>query len=136
MIRIFTSLKKVLMICVLILFGTLSDVMYADTCPDAFGLNPLDPPAGWKLLLPPVLDGQEYEFGAAIHSLNGGYYYGQVICKYQMCPSHFCPAFTIISEKVYEHPNTNAAPWDARSVLGFTLTCLAPNHDPAHCVFS
>jgi hypothetical protein len=113
-----------------------NQISWADTCPPALGLIPQSPPAGWSLLLPPVLEGQRYEFGAAIHSLNGAYYYGQVICKYETCPSHFCPAFALISDKTYDFPNTKTPPWNARSVLAFTFTCLAPDHDPEHCVFS
>jgi hypothetical protein len=125
-------MKKIL----IMLLSVMGSFAQADTCPPAKGLDLMHPPAGWKLLLPPAIEGQRYEFGAAIHSLNGAYYYEQVICKYESCPSHFCPAFALISDKTYQHPNTKAAPWDARSVLGFTFTCISPEHDPAHCVFS
>lgn len=120
-------------LCILSILA--SKIVLADTCPSAKGLDPMSPPAGWKLLLPPILENQKYHFGAAIHSLNGAYYYEQVICKYEACPSHFCPAFALISEKTYEYPNTKAAPWNERSVLGYTFTCISPDHDPTQCVF-
>lgn len=119
----------------LALFCLYHQIAIADTCPIAEGLNPSHPPAGWKLLLPPVLEDQHYFFGAAIHSINGAYYYEHVICKYEACPSTFCPAYALISDKAYQYPNSNASPWNKRSVLAFTFTCVPDDHDPSHCVF-
>lgn len=110
--------------------------VFADTCPLAQGLNPNNPPVGWKLLLPPVLDGQHYFFSAAIHSLNMAYYDKHIICKYAACSTPFCPAFALISDKEYQYPNIKVFPWDAKSVLAFTLTCLPLDRDPLHCDFN
>lgn len=112
------------------------NLCYADTCPDIKGLDPFHPPAGWTLNIPPILEGESYYFNEAIHSLNGSFYYLQVICKYQtFCPSNFCPAFSLLSNKQYVMPKTKSPPWDATSKLGFTLTCRPDDNNPANCVF-
>lgn len=125
-------MKKVVL-CLLFVF--LNTNSFADTCPSIENASPTNPPAGWSVLLQPAMDGQQYYFGAAIHSLSGAYYYGQVICKYEACPNAFCPAYALISNKTYALPNTKAAPWNARSILQFTFTCIPADHDPEHCVF-
>lgn len=127
---------RILFKIIIIIFCFHNQTLFADTCPAAEGLNPSHPPAGWKLLLPPVLEGQHYFFGAAIHSINGAYYYEQVICKYEACPSTFCPAYALISDKTYQKPNSNAYPWNKRSVLAFTFTCIPDDHDPKNCTFN
>jgi|HubBroStandDraft_4_1064222.scaffolds.fasta_scaffold97944_2 hypothetical protein len=111
------------------------NMSYADTCPDIKGLDPLHPPAGWTLNVPPIFEEQAYYFGEAIHSLNGSFYYQQVICKYQACASAFCPAFSLLSNKQYVNPKIKSAPWDVSSRIAFTLTCRPPNNDPTSCVF-
>jgi len=109
--------------------------IYADTCPPIQDFTPTKPPVGWILIMPPILDDPKYYFGSAIHSLNGSFYYQQVICKYEACPSEYCPAFALLSTSTYAYPNTKTPPWDARSRLRFTLTCMPSDHDPSHCIF-
>lgn len=110
-------------------------ISYADTCPDIKGLDPLHPPSGWTLNVPPIFEEQDYYFGEAIHSLNASFYYQQVICKYQACASAFCPAFSLLSNKPYVFPKTKSPPWDAASRIAFTLTCKPENNDPRSCIF-
>lgn len=112
-----------------------STITFADTCPVINGLNLSAPPAGWSVLLDPVVDGEKYRFSSAVHSINGAYYQDQVICKYSSCPNAFCPAFALISDKKYDLPNVKAFPWNERSILAYTFTCTPPDHDPSHCVF-
>jgi hypothetical protein len=126
-------MKKRLIITLIALSVSLSGM--AATCPPADGLNPGQLPAGWSILVAPIIQGQTYHFGKAIHSLNGNFNYQQVICQYQTCPSFGCPAFTIISTGTFQYPESNAAPWDARPVIGSTLVCFPPNHDPSVCIF-
>jgi hypothetical protein len=109
---------------------------YADTCPQIQDFTPTNPPPGWTLIMPPILDDQKYYFGSAIHSLNGSFYYLQVLCKYEACPSDFCPAFALLSNNAYNFPNTKTPPWNQRSRLKSTFTCTPPDHDPSHCVFN
>ncbi len=118
----------------LLIYG-ITSFARADTCPHIEGLDPYHPPSGWTLAMPPVIEGETYDFGLAVHSYNGSFYYKQVLCKYEACPSAFCPAFTLLSAKKYEFPNTNAPPWDAKSSLNFTFTCKPVNHDPTVCSF-
>ncbi len=110
---------------------------FAETCPRIQEINPAMAPNGWTFLIGPqpeiALD--KYQFSCAIHSLNGYVYYGQVICRYDACPSYLCPAFTLISTKTYQEPSNPQSPWDHLSVLRFTLTCMPGDHNPAHCVF-
>ncbi len=113
----------------------LANTSFADTCPDINGLDPLHPPAGWTLNIPPIIEDQDYYFGEAIHSLNGSFYFKQVICKYQVCASAFCPAFSLLSNKQYEFPKTKSPPWDVQSRIAFTFTCRPEDNDPKHCVF-
>jgi len=128
-------MKKILGVWSLILFlaGSLS---WADTCPRIQDLHADHAPQGWTFLIPPSESSLEgYRFSSAIHSLNAYFYYLQVICRYDSCPSMFCPAFTLISNDTYELPNKNSPPWNHRSVLNRTLTCMPADHDPAHCQF-
>lgn len=125
-------LKKLLTLTTLL---CVTNISYADTCPDINGLDPFHPPTGWTLNVPPIIEGQTYYFGEAIHSLNGSFYYQQVICKYQACASAFCPAFSLLSNKQYITPKTKTSPWDALSKIAFTLTCRPTNNDPTSCVF-
>jgi hypothetical protein len=112
----------------------INKVAMADACPPISDLkNPNDPPAGWKILVPPVLTEEDYYFSEAVHSLNGSFYYKQVICKYA-CPMNSC-AFAIISTKTYELPNTKMPPWHYPSTIGATLTCRPPSHQPDICIF-
>ena len=111
------------------------NVAYADTCPPIKNLNPNKPPAGWTLQIPPIIDGQDYYFGETIHSLNGSFYFKQIICKYQACSSAFCPAFSLLSNAQYQQPATSEAPWNAKSKIAATYTCRPVDHDPANCVF-
>jgi hypothetical protein len=113
----------------------LNKIAYADTCPPAEGLNPYNLPIGWSLLLPPVIAGENYYFSEAIHSLNGSFYYKQIICKYAACPTSFCPAFGILSTKAYNLPNTKMPPWHSLSVIAFTFTCRPADHNPTICLF-
>jgi hypothetical protein len=109
----------------------------ADTCPRAQDLNPFLPPAGWSYLIPPFDPSIEgYTFSSAIHSLNGAFYYQQVICRYEVCPSFLCPAFTLISNNTYQEPSESTPPWNHGSVLKYTLTCMPGDHNPEHCVFT
>ena len=108
----------------------------ADTCPNMTELKPWLLPAGWTYLVgPPDLPAENYKFSAAIHSLNGAFYYEQVICRYDACPSYLCPAFSLISNNRYQEPSEARTPWNHLSVLRYTLTCMPGDHDPAHCVF-
>ena len=110
----------------------------ADTCPAVGSFTFSAPPPGWTFLVLPIepsIGMENYSFSSAIHSLNGTFYYKQVICRYDVCPSFLCPAFTLISNKTYEQPGEVRAPWNHRSVIAFTLTCMPGDHDPAHCVF-
>lgn len=118
-----------------LLFGSLQS--FADTCPRIKDLDPFIPPTGWSFLISPdpSLPFEDYRFSGAIHSLNGYFYYLQVICRYDACPSFLCPAFTLISNKPYQEPSEPFPPWNHRSVLKYTLTCMPGDHDPAHCVF-
>jgi len=125
-------MKKILIFSTLL---WLSNSGYADTCPGINGLDPFHPPAGWTLNVPPIVEGQTYHFGEAIHSLNGSFYYQQVICKYQVCASAFCPAFSLLSNKQYDMPKTKTPPWNTSSRIAFTLTCRPDDNDPTHCVF-
>ncbi len=127
-----TFMKKLLIIVMLLWFSNICD---ADTCPDIKGLDPFNPPIGWTLNIPPIVEGQNYYFGEAIHSLHGNFYYQQVICKYQACASAFCPAFSLLSSKQYITPKTKSPPWNASSRIAFTLTCRPENNNPQVCVF-
>lgn len=120
---------------ILLITSCVSLSSHAETCPAADTLDPAHPPAGWSILVPPIFEDQEYHFGKAIHSLNGSFYYLQVICEYETCPTFGCPKYSIISTNTYETPNTNATPWHTRPVIGFTFVCQPPNHDPAVCIF-
>lgn len=114
----------------------INKVAMADVCPPISDLqNPEKLPAGWTLLVPPVLSGQDYEytFSEAVHSLNGSFYYKHVICKYA-CPIKMC-AFAILSDKTYELPNSRMPPWHNPSVIGATFTCRPINHEPNICIF-
>ena len=119
----------------LLISGALSSSVFADTCPTINEASPYNPPAGWSTLLSPVIEGEHYQFNAAIHSLNGVYYNGQVICKYSSCPNSLCPAYALISDRTYELPNSKAKPWNQPSILAFTFTCMPMDHDPSHCIF-
>lgn len=112
-----------------------SDTGYGDTCPSIQEIDPFNPPTGWTLQIPPIIDGQEYYFSEAIHSMNGSFYFKQVICKYQACASAFCPAFSLLSNKQYAKPNTNAPPWDTKSRIAFTFTCRPIDNNPTNCIF-
>lgn len=127
-------MKKISILAVIFYLASASS--FADTCPPIHELKAtLPPPAGWTYLLGPDQALESYHFSSAIHSLNGSFYYEQVICRYAVCPSFGCPAFTLLSTKTYEEPNEARAPWDSRSVLKYTLTCMPGDHNPHHCVF-
>ena len=114
-----------------------SVVAWGDSCPHPEDFNPTTPPAGWSLIVPPIIPGETYFFDEAIHSLNGQFYYKQVLCIYKdtLCPSPFCPAFTLLSDKTYDLPNSKMPPWNAPSTIVDTLTCESINHRPEDCVF-
>jgi hypothetical protein len=113
----------------------LSGVIFADTCPLMEDLEAALPPPGWSLLRDPDLKLENYHFSAAIHSLNGFLHYEQIICRYDVCSSYGCPAFALLSNQRYQQPTEANPPWDHHSVLGYTLTCMPGDHNPAHCVF-
>jgi hypothetical protein len=108
----------------------------ADTCPTADSFNPNTPPPGWNLLLPPVVQGKKYQFDKAIHSVNGNFYYQQIICVYDTCPSMGCPAIELLSNNTYTQPNSADAPWNAKTPIGNAYACQPADNDPAKCVFS
>jgi hypothetical protein len=126
-------MKKRLIITLIALSVSLSGM--AATCPPAEGLDLKRLPTGWNILVAPIFQGQTYHFGKATHSLNGSFYYQQVICQYQTCSSFGCPAFTIVSNGTFQYPESDAAPWDARPVIRPSLVCFPPNHDPSVCIF-
>jgi hypothetical protein len=109
---------------------------YADTCPPVDSFDPHTPPAGWSLLLPPIVEGQKYHFDKAIHSLNGNFYYQQIICVYDTCPSMGCPAIELLSNNTYTQPDSAAAPWNAKTPISYTFACQPADNDPSKCVFS
>jgi hypothetical protein len=127
-----TLTKKLLTLFSLLLA---SPTIFADNCPDIKGLDPLHPPSGWTLNIPPIVEDQTYYFSEAIHSLNGSFYYQQVMCIYKACDSAFCPAFSLLSNTTYTSPILNSPPWDAKSRIAFTLTCKPEDHHPSRCVF-
>lgn len=108
---------------------------YADTCPPVDTIDLNNPPAGWNVLLPPIIDGQTYHFGKAVHSLNISFFYQQVICVYEACATLGCPAFELLSESIYTSPEQKTSPWDARPSVRDTLVCAPASHDPKVCVF-
>jgi hypothetical protein len=126
-------MKNRLIILLITLSVSLSS--HAATCPPAETLDPEHPPMGWSLLAPPIFEDQHYHFGKAVHSLNGSFYYLQVICEYETCPTFGCPKFSILSADTYETPNTDAAPWQTKPVIGYTVVCQPPNHDSFACSF-
>lgn len=126
-------MTKPFFIFIILLF--IPTISFADTCPEINGLDPFHPPSGWTLNVPPIIEGQTYYFGEAIHSLNGSFYYQQVICKYQACASAFCPAFSLLSDKQYITPKTKSPPWNAQSRIAFTLTCRPEDNNPKNCMF-
>jgi hypothetical protein len=107
----------------------------AQTCPPINEINIANPPVGWKLLLPPQIEGQTYHFGKAIHSLNGSFFYGQVICEYETCNSFDCPAIELLSDATYAKPYSIGGNWTQRANIAETIMCAPANHDPALCVF-
>jgi len=116
------------------LFGSVAS--FADTCPRINEIDPFMPPAGWTFLIGPSPDFpmETYHYSSAIHCL-GSFYYLQVICRYDSCGSFGCPAFTLISNNIYQEPSEPFPPWDHRSVLKYTLTCMPGDHNPVHCSF-
>jgi hypothetical protein len=122
-----------LIITLILLAVSLSS--FADTCPRIIDINIHQPPKGWSMLIPPVIEGQSYYFDRAIHSLNGSFYYGQVICEYRSCGSFACPAFELLSDAVYINPEAKTPPWDDWPVIAQTLVCAPKDNDPAHCIF-
>lgn len=106
----------------------------ADTCPVADSLNPNALPSGWTLLVGPTVPGKSYVFMQAIHSLNLGFYYQQVICKY-VEPVQLSSVFSILSTKTYLQPTNRLPPWEYPSVIKNTVTCNPSDHDPSHCIF-
>jgi hypothetical protein len=109
---------------------------YADTCPPAQSINPQTPPAGWTLFMSPLYAGENYYFVQAVHSLNANYYFQQVFCTYQTCPSFSCPTFTLLSNVTYQFPNSNNAPWNTAPPIVNTIVCFPKNNDPLQCVFA
>ncbi len=120
---------------IIIFLILVSNKAFAETCPDIQTFDPLHPPAGWTLNVPPIIEDQSYYFGEAIHSLNGSFYFKQVICKYQACDSAFCPAFSLLSKGQYAYPNAKISPWDVVSRIAYTFTCHPIDHDPSKCNF-
>jgi hypothetical protein len=125
--------KLRLIIPLLALYVSLS--CHAETCPPIDSIDFDYPPPGWGVLIPPIIEDQEYHFGKAVHSLNANFYYKQVICVYQVCESLGCPFVELISENTYEHPDQKKSPWDTRATVGFTLVCAPSGHDPEICQF-
>ena len=107
----------------------------AETCPPVSSFDPHVPPAGWTLLLPPIVEGQKYHFDKAIHSLNGSFYYQQILCVYDTCASLGCPAIELLSNSTFEQPDSNKAPWDASSPISHTFACQPADNNPSHCDF-
>lgn len=130
-------MKQCIILGVSLLVSLIYQAACANTCPTIAEFGQFgEPPAGWTLLIPSTIPfDDKFEFGSATHSLNGSFYYKQVICKYAQCLSTFCPAFTILSNDTYNLPNTPLPPWGAPSPIVRTLTCEPPDHDPSHCVF-
>lgn len=128
-------MKKITSLVLLhfLLWGSVES--FADTCPRIEEIKTGLPPSGWTFLIGPNEAIENHSFSAAIHSLNGFFYYGQVICRYDACPSYLCPAFTLISTKIYQEPSEPTPPWNHLSVIQSTLTCMPGDHDPAHCLF-
>ncbi len=122
-----------ILLCFIACVSFINQLAVADTCPPISDMSPNRPPPGWSFLVPAVISEETYFFVEAVHSLNGSFYYKHVICKYA-CPIKMC-AFAIISDKIYELPNSKMPPWHHTSALGSTLTCRPANHDPAICVF-
>jgi hypothetical protein len=120
---------------ILLIALTVSLSSRADTCPPVDQIDLNNPPPGWQVLVPPVVDDEQYYFGKAIHSLNGGFFYGQVLCVYETCGSFGCPAFELLSEGTYKKPNAPDKIWSGRSIIVDTLTCAPANHDPSVCTF-
>lgn len=127
--------KGLIILCFLASVSFISKAAIATTCPAVQDFDPMRPPSGWALLVPPVISGETYYFVEAVHSLNGSFYFKQVICKYASCSSAFCPAFALLSNAQYESPNSKLPPWHATSTIGATLTCRPLTHDPAICLF-
>jgi hypothetical protein len=120
---------------ILLIALTVSLSCHAQTCPPVDSINIANPPAGWKVLLPPQVADEVYHFGKAIHSLNMAFFFKQVICEYETANSFLAPAFSLISEKQYEKPSFITETWDQPAIVANTLMCAPDDHDPALCVF-
>lgn len=127
-------MKNRLILLMLSFFLLGSNMGLADTCPRAQDLDLTQPPAGWTYWIGPDWISKNYTFSSAIHFL-GSFCHEQIVCRYEACSSYFCSAFTLISNQTYQEPSEARAPWNHRSVLRYTLTCMPADHDPAHCVF-
>jgi hypothetical protein len=112
---------------------------YAESCPGVgeLGDDPYHPhpPVNWEILMPPIVDADNYHFTNATHSLNGNFYYQHVICRYDACGPNGCSMFSLISQKTYEQPYSKAPPWNERTVLGLTQLCMPPDHNETVCQF-
>jgi hypothetical protein len=116
------------------LMGTMAAI--ADTCPAAGSFDPNTPPAGWSMILPPIVQGQKYQFNKAIHSLNPAFYYLQVVCVYMACLKGGCPGIEIVSDITYDLPVDKTSPWNKRPTILNTLVCEPGGNNPQECVFS
>jgi hypothetical protein len=121
---------------IILLIGlTVSLSCGAQTCPPVNTINITHPPAGWKVLVPPQIEDQEYHFGKAIHSLNMSFFFKQVICEYETADSFLAPSFSLLSDKPYEKPSYLTEDWNQPAIIAETLMCAPDDHDPSHCVF-
>lgn len=120
---------------ILLITAGVSLSSYAATCPPVNQVDPENPPMGWTLLIPPQLEDQIYHFGKAVLSLNGNFFYGQVLCTYETCTQLGCPMYVLLSDETFTSPTSNASPWNARPMVVDTLVCAPADHDPSKCVF-
>src|SRR5690242_15503728 len=105
-------MKQIIRLAFLLGLSLASLQIWADTCPRIEEINSGLPPSNWEFLISPELPTNQYQFSSAIHSLNSIFYYEHVICRYDACPSYLCPAFTLISFKIYQEPSENRPPWN------------------------
>src|SRR5690348_7916275 len=101
--------KHAMIILLALAVSFIDTQVYADTiCPPVQQLSVQNPPAGWTLLNPALVPGQDYYFSSAIHSLNTTYFYLQIECNYACAPTAAnCTPFTLLSNAQYQQPTTN-----------------------------
>ncbi|MES2217280.1 MAG: hypothetical protein V4501_02605 [Pseudomonadota bacterium] len=119
-----------LLITLIVSFST-----QAATCPPVDQINIAKPPVGWKVLLPPQIEDQEYHFTKAIHSYNPNFFYQHVICVYEADESFFPPSFELISDATYAKPNTVTETWNEPAIIDQTIMCAPEDYDPMLCKF-